>query len=341
MVTCNGYRHPALLTKMASTVDALSHGRLNVGIGAGGVEQEYRAYGYDYHETPERLRQLREAVQVILALWTQEKAAFEGNYYQVRGAINQPKGVQQPHIPLLIGGGSEQVTLKLVAQYGDACHVSGSLETIQHKFALLKQHCEAVRREYEQIRRTVTLSCMLGETDEQAEAKVPSVLPGSAVMANILVGGPATLRKRLSTLEEIGEGHLWRRALQSRSVSAMLGIPTIVSYVWILPGFHAEGLLDASPLSFPILCSLRGHPESREYALPDVRWSGQRDSHRLARHEPFAQATVSRPATSRTRGIWRGLSGPGYLLQRRIPGDQGDESARVESAGPARGYRCF
>ena len=204
MVTCNGYRHPALLAKMASTLDVLSHGRLNFGIGAGGVESEYRAYGYDYPETSERLRQLREAVQVILALWTQDAAVFEGNYYQVRGAINQPKGVQQPHIPLLIGGGGEHVTLKLVAEYGDACNVSGSLETIQHKFAVLKQHCEAVGREYEQIRRTVMLSCMLGETDEQAEAKVPAVLRGSAVMASILVGGPASLRKRMLELAEAG-----------------------------------------------------------------------------------------------------------------------------------------
>lgn len=90
---------------MASTVDAISHGRLDLGIGAGVSEYEHRAYGYDYPEMPKRLRQLREAVQVILAMWTQEEAVFEGKCYQVRGAINQPKGVQKPHISLLIGGG--------------------------------------------------------------------------------------------------------------------------------------------------------------------------------------------------------------------------------------------
>ena len=127
MVTCNSYRNPALLAKMASTVDVLSHGRLNFGIGAGWYEHEYRAYGYDFPEAPERLRQLREAVQVILAMWTQDEAVFEGQYYQVRGAINQPKGVQKPHIPMLIAGGGEKVTLKLVAQYGDACNVAGDL----------------------------------------------------------------------------------------------------------------------------------------------------------------------------------------------------------------------
>src|SRR5260221_1616703 len=138
-VTCTGYRNPALLAKMASTVDVLSHGRLNFGIGAGWFEHEYRAYGYDYPNTPDRLRRLREAVQVILAMWTQEEAVFEGTFYQVHGAINQPKGVQKPHIPLLIGGGGEKVTLKLVAQYADACNVSGDMGTIKQRLAVLQE----------------------------------------------------------------------------------------------------------------------------------------------------------------------------------------------------------
>src|SRR5690349_1599388 len=176
MVACNGYRNPALLAKMASTVDVLSHGRLNFGIGAGWYEHEYRAYGYEYPDAPTRLRYLREAVQVILAMWTQEEAHFEGKYYQVRGAINQPKGVQKPHIPLLIGGGGEQVTLKLVAQYGDACNVSGDLATLKRKFDVIKQHCEAVGRDYESIHRTSGTICVIGDTDEEAQAKVPDMM---------------------------------------------------------------------------------------------------------------------------------------------------------------------
>src|SRR5438046_8636149 len=122
------------MEKMASTVDLLSHGRLDFGIGSGWYEHEYRAYGYGFPDAPERLRYLREAVQVILAMWTQEEAVFEGKYYHVNGAINQPKGVQKPHIPLLIGGAGEQVTLKLVAQYADACNVGGGdIPTIRHK----------------------------------------------------------------------------------------------------------------------------------------------------------------------------------------------------------------
>jgi len=204
LVTCNGYRNPALLAKMASTVDVLSHGRLNFGIGAGWFEHEYRAYGYDYPDAPERLRLLREAVQVILAMWTQEEAVFEGKLYQVRGAINQPKGVQKPHIPLLIGGGGEKVTLKLVAQYADACNVNGDLETIKRKFAVIKEHCEALGRDYESIRRTVTAMCAIGKTDEEARAKIPAGLINRPVAAGALIGTPDTIRTRLLELEEAG-----------------------------------------------------------------------------------------------------------------------------------------
>jgi F420-dependent oxidoreductase-like protein len=204
LVTCNSYRNPALLAKMASTVDVLSHGRLNFGIGAGWYEHEYRGYGYDYAEAPERLRHLREAVQVILAMWTQEEAAFEGDYYQVRGAINQPKGVQKPHIPLLIGGGGEKVTLKLVAQYGDACNVSGDLDTIRHKFDVLKQHCERVGRDHEKIHRTSTTFCSIAETDEQASAQIPDPVKSMFRDRTLLVGSPDTISKRLADFEAAG-----------------------------------------------------------------------------------------------------------------------------------------
>src|SRR2546426_3835196 len=181
MVTYSGLRHPALLAKMASTVDVMSHGRLTLGIGSGfpGLAPQFRAYGYDYPEISVRSRQLREAIQILLAMWTQEEATFEGKYSQVHGAINSPKGVQQPHIPLLIGGDGEQVTLKLVAQYADACNVRGDPATVARKFAVLKEHCEAVGRDYESIRRTVNCTlCVITETDEQARTLIPEGYPG-------------------------------------------------------------------------------------------------------------------------------------------------------------------
>ncbi|HEX4716557.1 MAG TPA: LLM class F420-dependent oxidoreductase [Ktedonobacteraceae bacterium] len=203
IVLCNGYRNPALLAKMASTLDVLSHGRLNFGIGAGWYEHEYKAYGYPYPDAPERLRMLREALKVIHAMWSQEEAVFEGKYYQVRGAINQPKGVQKPHIPILIGGGGEKVTLKLVAQYGDACNVGGDLKTLQHKLEVLKGHCENVGRNFSDIHVTTGTYCSIADTDEEALALVPEARK-NGLTDTALVGSPATIRERIATLEANG-----------------------------------------------------------------------------------------------------------------------------------------
>jgi F420-dependent oxidoreductase-like protein len=208
LVTANNYRNPALQAKMASTLDVLSHGRYTFGIGAGWHEHEYHAYGYQYPDGKTRLRQLGEAVQVIRALWTDEAATIEGNYYHVRGAINQPKGVQQPHIPMLIAGGGERVTLKLVAQYADACNVQGNIATIQRKFDVMKAHCEAVGREYESIHRTALTLCVLADTDEQARALVPGwaplVSPDPDIESYGLVGTVDTIRQRLAAYEAAG-----------------------------------------------------------------------------------------------------------------------------------------
>ncbi len=223
MVTCNSYRHPALLAKMASTVDVLSHGRLNFGIVAGWYEHEYRAYGYEYPDAPLRLRQLREAVQVMLALWTQEEAHFEGNFYQVRGAINQPKGIQKTHIPLLIGGDGEKVTLKLVAQYAEACNVGDNPATVKQKLAVLKQHCQTVGREYQSIHRTSTTLCLMADSDEQALAQLPSELTarlGESVNT-VLIGSPETIRLRLAAYEEAGVQKLLLRFVDGTNLEAL------------------------------------------------------------------------------------------------------------------------
>jgi F420-dependent oxidoreductase-like protein len=202
MVTCNSYRNPALLAKMASTVDVLSHGRLDFGIGAGGYERELRAYGYDYFEGPERLRYLREALQIIRKMWSEEEATFAGLYYRIDGAINQPKGVQKPHIPLLIGGVGEQVTLKLVAQYADACNINNlDNEALARKLEILRGHCERVGRNYNEIRRTVEYSVALDRSEDEAAQKAQqrNIKPSRG-----LVGTPRIIRQRLREIEEIG-----------------------------------------------------------------------------------------------------------------------------------------
>jgi F420-dependent oxidoreductase-like protein len=135
MVTCNGYRNPALLAKIASTVDVMSHGRAICGLGAGWYEHGWRAYGYGFPETRDRMRAFREAVEIVVRMWTDEKATFHGEYYTIDGAINEPKGVQRPHMPLWLGGG-EKITLKLVAQWADGCNVGGgNPDVVRQKLA--------------------------------------------------------------------------------------------------------------------------------------------------------------------------------------------------------------
>ncbi len=206
LVTCNSYRNPALLAKMASTVDVMSHGRLILGIGAGWYEEEYLAYGYPYPSTKERLQRLGEAVQLILALWTQEQATFAGKYYQIEGAINSPQGVQKPHIPLLIGGGGEKVTLRLVAKYANACNIGGDIPTIKHKLDVLRLHCREVGRDYNSIRRTTLIDyCSIADTEAQALAKfTPEERADEDIMSGALVGTPDTIRQRLAAYEEAG-----------------------------------------------------------------------------------------------------------------------------------------
>lgn len=207
LVTGNGYRNPALQAKMASTADVLGNGRFTFGIGAGWYEPDYTAYGYTFEDAPARLRQLREAVQIILSLWTQDVTTFDGRHYQVRDAIHEPKGVQRPHIPLLIAGGGEQVTLKLVAQYADACNVLESPAGLERKFAVLRSHCERVGRDYDEILRTTATLCIIADTDEEARAAVPPgtefAFPGELESYG-LIGTPDTIHRRLAAYEAAG-----------------------------------------------------------------------------------------------------------------------------------------
>ena len=170
MVTCNGYRNPALLAKIASTVDVMSNGRLLCGLGAGWYEHEWRAYGYGFPDVPERMRAFREAVEIVVRMWTEEKPVFKGKHYTIDGAINQPKGVQKPHIPLWLGGGGEKVTLKLVAKWAQGCNVGGgNADVVRQKLEVLRQHCEEQGRDYNEITKSTSFNIVL--LDEGADVE--------------------------------------------------------------------------------------------------------------------------------------------------------------------------
>jgi F420-dependent oxidoreductase-like protein len=200
MVGCNGYRNPALYAKIASTVDVASHGRLYAGIGAGWYEHEWKAYGYDFPEARDRVGMLREACEIIHKMWTEDYPEFRGKYYAIDKPVNEPKGVQKPHPPLWIGGGGEKVTLRVVAQWGDACNVVGDPGTVRHKLEVLKRHCEEIRRDYEEIIKSTAVTVELVEKEKDAsKAKVASTR-GSSTYA----GTPEMVAEELQTLVEVG-----------------------------------------------------------------------------------------------------------------------------------------
>lgn len=156
MVNCNGYRQPSLFAKIASTVDVASAGRLYAGFGAGWYEHEWLAYGYGFPETRERMARFREGTEIIHKMWTEDHPKFEGKYYSIDAPINEPKSHKKGYkIPLWIGGGGPQVTLKLVAQYGDACNVGGDVAA--EKLEILKGHCDKVGRNYDEITKSSSL----------------------------------------------------------------------------------------------------------------------------------------------------------------------------------------
>ncbi len=214
MVTCNGYRNPALLAKMASTVDVLSHGRLYFGLGAGWYEHEWRAYGYGYPETRERMRAFREACDIIVKMWTEDYPEYHGEHYTIDKPINEPKGVRKPYPSFWIGGGGEQVTLKLVAKYANAANIGGGdPDVVRQKLAVLKGHCEALDRDYDAIIKSTNLvvyPIAPGADPEKATAKLQQSLGMNLdqLRQNGFIGDPDDVTRRLEALIAAGANYI-------------------------------------------------------------------------------------------------------------------------------------
>src|SRR6266700_876218 len=158
MVTGNTYRHPAVLANIAATVDVISQGRLDFGIGAGWNELEHNAYGIPLYAPGERLKRLREACEVIRLLWTETTPSFDGKYYQLKDAYCEPKPIQKPYPPIVIGGSGEQLTLRITAKYADIWNYVGrTVEEFRHKNEVLDGHCAAINRDPVSIQRSVQI----------------------------------------------------------------------------------------------------------------------------------------------------------------------------------------
>jgi F420-dependent oxidoreductase-like protein len=173
LATAVSYRNPAHLAKIAASVDVISRGRLTLGIGAGFFEEEYKQYGWEFPPQPAtRIRQMEEAVQLILKLWTERRTTFHGRYFHVEDAILEPKPVQKPRPPVMIAGAGEQMTLRAVASLADACNlVRGDVAEARNKLAVLRRHCDAMGRDYATIEKTHVQRWVLARDAAMVQAK--------------------------------------------------------------------------------------------------------------------------------------------------------------------------
>ncbi len=201
MVTGNTYRHPGVLAKIAATVDHLSNGRLEFGIGAGWAEVEHKMLGLDFPRVGERIRRLDEACTLIKKLWTEEAADFQGRHYTLTGALAEPKPVQKLP-PFWIGGGGEQKTLRVVAKHANVWNFAGGpIETALHKIEVLERHCQDVGRDPAEIRLSAQLrlgddvDLLLRELDGFRQAEFTELV--------VIVGEPNSLRKAETVAEQV------------------------------------------------------------------------------------------------------------------------------------------
>lgn len=180
MCTCMGYRNPAYLAKVAATIDAISEGRLEMGIGAGWYEHEWRAYGYGFPGAGERLAMLREGVEIMRQMWTTGYGSLAGEHYQVDGAMCFPQPLQgtsmpgstRNGIPMWVAGGGEKKTLRIAAEYADYTNFSGMPEDFSAKSEVLRRHCQDIGRDFEEIVRSANFNVVIGHDAREVEARL-------------------------------------------------------------------------------------------------------------------------------------------------------------------------
>ena len=228
LVTGVIYRHPSVLAKIAATLDVLSKGRLFMGIGASYFEDESKAYGIPFYPSnQERLQRLEEAIQIIRKMWTEEpSASFEGKYYQIRNAYCNPKPIQKPSPPILVGGSGERKTLKIVAKYADACNLFGSIETIKRKLDVLKEHCKSVGRDYDSILKTKLDLVVIDDSEEIARKRTQQFykgIPEQQIRDRefAIYGTREDVSRQIELLEEAGIQYLMVHFEPSRELEAL------------------------------------------------------------------------------------------------------------------------
>ena len=207
MVGCAPYRSPAMLAKITSNIDVISGGRLIWGIGAGWYDHEFKGYGYDFPKASDRIRMLRETVEIVKAMWSEPDVTYHGTHFTLDGAQCDPKPVQQPHPEILIGGGGEQLTLRVVARHADAANFGGKPHEWRHKAEVLQQHCKDVGRDHDEIRKTISSEIFIRETEQELRDAGSMSFYGEAVeswTAGNLVGTPEQVADKVKQYIALG-----------------------------------------------------------------------------------------------------------------------------------------
>ncbi len=218
MCTCMAYRNPAYLAKVAATIDVISGGRVEMGIGAGWYEHEWRAYGYGFPRAGERIAMLDEGVQVMRQLWQTGTATLAGEHYQVDGAICRPLPLQAGGIPLWVAGGGEKKTLRIAAQHAAYTNFDGTPEGFAHKSEVLAGHCRDLGTDFDAITRSANYNVVIGRDQAEVEQRLEwarqhyaGVLPADQVDGVVeglrsgpAVGTPEQVTERLRALGDLG-----------------------------------------------------------------------------------------------------------------------------------------
>jgi len=218
LVTCNSYRYPSVLAKMGATLDVISNGRLNLGIGAGWYKLEYDAYGIPYPKDSVRIAQLREAVKIIKKMWTENEPSFNGQYFTIEKAINSPKPIQKPHPPILIGGEGRKLTLRVVAELADRCNFGGPITPQRYKelIEVLGEHCRRVGRKIDQIEKTLIVDyTVIAKNRAALNEKIRKFKPKDVSKAQFvegnLVGTPEEVISRIEEFIDVGVTYIMMR----------------------------------------------------------------------------------------------------------------------------------
>ncbi|HEX3753423.1 MAG TPA: LLM class F420-dependent oxidoreductase [Streptosporangiaceae bacterium] len=202
LVTGVHYRYPGILAKIITTLDVLSGGRAWLGIGAGWNEEESRGLGVPFPPVAERFEQLEEALQICLQMWAGNESPYQGKLFQLERPLNSPQALTKPHPPIMIGGGGEKKTLRLVAKYAQACNLFSSPD-LGHKLDVLREHCEREGRDYDEIEKTAYYAFNVGEKGERTAQTIDDLGRLSEQGIQTAIGGVANV-SQISPLELIG-----------------------------------------------------------------------------------------------------------------------------------------